>query len=166
MTTTGKCGVCRIRDRDEGNKCCARCRLRVGRGNRVGIRDGAGGECECGAARLPGLEGCARCHELDGHGRASFLISALRALGGAATIEQLIEQMAPDCERTVRRAVAEMRAAGRLVARKVQDTSPREISAGSPFARGKWTQRGGSNVQDAGRVVALYAIIDRAGGRP
>lgn len=85
--------------------------------------------CECGRRRLPDAESCFRCAWLDGLGTGAGqdIISALRRLGGEATNDALeIETGLP--ERSLRRALAQLRNLRRIVTEVDRDEQNRNVS--------------------------------------
>lgn len=71
-------------------------------------------ECECGNAKAISDEACDRCRWLDGEGAPQqALVSAMLVLGELATLPALMAEMCCT-ERTVYRALAVLRAQGRV----------------------------------------------------
>jgi hypothetical protein len=87
----------------------------------VGSARPSGGEgwllmalCECGLSKRRGAEACDRCIMLDGNGSGeSRIISALRVLGGSATLETLVDHLGTT-ERNVSRYLAPLHASGKV----------------------------------------------------
>ena len=85
--------------------------------------------CECGRRKLPGAESCFRCGWLDGLGTGGGqdIISALRRLGGQASNDALeLETGMP--ERTLRRALAQLRNLKRVATDVDRDEANRNVS--------------------------------------
>lgn len=76
----------------------------------------ASAECDCGAPKTPGAVACLRCQFLDGDTlppMAQILLSELRQVGHA-TLDSIEVELGAVSTRSLYRALAELRRAGRL----------------------------------------------------
>jgi hypothetical protein len=113
------------------------------------VADRGSTTCECGNAAAT-LGACARCEYLDGGKAEGVVVGALRTMGGVGTIETLLLEVSePDDEgsreRYIRRAIAKLRASGRVIAR----SQP-------VYARVRDDARGIGGVDEA-----LFVLVDR-----
>lgn len=108
--------------------------------------------CECGQPKNAGDVACTPCMAADGDGlggSAAALISALRVLGGSATIDTLCDELAPLCVRTVLRALKELRAQGRVESVIVAEPT-------HPYQTGGW--RASKTKEPATATVAIHTL--------
>lgn len=117
--------------------------------------------CDCGRLKPLPSEACTSCESLDSRGTIGCLVSALRVLGGSATVHALIEEM-QIADTNVYRAIRMAEAEGRLV-RVVQheDTAVLKDSRGRMYARRPPTRRGMANQGRMLQSSPLYVLIDR-----